>query len=162
MRVGRLLPTALAAALVAACTNTPPPPAPPQAPPGKSLVQVYRDLDWKGRDLSFAVERNGMVIGTLGEGSYFHDIVPPGRHYYRAYPAGELPADDDRGAFVEARPGSTHYVRLVPQETAAGYTARMFVSFEQQALDAMKHLSPAPDQRREQAFEPAPPRSGSR
>lgn len=136
---------------------------PPPTKPDEGLVYLYRDFDVEARETALAVKENGVVIGTLAEGTYFFRYAKPGRQYYAALPTGSKDGKGEGGAFVEVVAGETHYVQFVPQAASDGVRALVFTKYPGQATPAIRRLIYAsPDPRKAMQIESqAHPPSGA-
>lgn len=139
---GGVLLTALLCACSLFAPHKAPVVPPPANKPDQGLVYLYRDFSLVPNEARtvFTVKENGVVIGSLADGTYFFRYAKPGRAYYAALPAGSEDGKPEGGAFVEVVAGATHYVQIVPQAGADGVRALVFVKYPAQAAPAIERL----------------------
>ena len=83
----------------------------PECPPEKAMV-VFLFVETYDFDVTLVVYRNGAAFGALHAGSYFYDIVDPGKYDFWV-DSGLIEKSRERVSVV-AKPGKTYFARYTP------------------------------------------------
>jgi hypothetical protein len=104
----------------------------PKCPANKALVYFLYTDKWASTKWVPIVLRNNEIIGALSGGTYFYDIVDPGKYVYRV-DQGSLDSSMDRVQLI-VKPGKTYYIRY----SSADY--RLDLTSEDVALNFLNAL----------------------